>query len=562
MISKRDITYSSQFRDFILAYVRDIVASIPDASALTFVDELYTTASARTSVISNIGRIPRIIVHGSDFLEHARLRSYFSATTFLSAAVHAGVPDLYEKAQSIANQVIEHTETLTGKIAQGEQILSKAESTLKRRIGQTSLKREEIVYDDFSLQAKVDGDDVVVDRRGGYLILKPVATQVLPYRIESITCNQAKGSLGTPVFGDPTMKSVTPGYFNSRMFSTHPVFETSSDKNINRICDDDLETSYCMEYVSAATRSLFTMTIVAICDAKKVDAVTVTVDPPDTTATMSSILAMPYLSKLQASDGTTTQDCTVMNTVNQIAIQGSRIGSTSRTISHVESDLYPTARYMVQKNDCRRVVLELSMATPQEIYYPEKRVLNDNGHELYRLNYFETLVANGYEPEIGRPDPKSWYTEEERTRIFRMIESGNTTVDEKIRLLRYAIAVKELKLQSMSYTTKGVAESENLNITEDPIASIELFVNEYCPPRTAITYYISPDKSTWYEVSPSVSVAKSSIPHRIVYDGIELRESDQFIQSASNQVFLRIVMEGNGTVTPLLRSYAVRIKLQ
>ena len=51
-------------------------------------------------------------------------------------------------------------------------------------------------------------------------------------------------------------------------------------------------------------------------------------------------------------------------------------------------------------------------------------------------------------------------------------------------------------------------------------------------------------------------------PSRLVFDPVlTLKEDDLYIESVTDTIYLKIDMAGTGTTTPILKTYAVRLKL-
>ena len=128
-------------------------------------------------------------------------------------------------------------------------------------------------------------------------------------------------------------------------------------------------------------------------------------------------------------------------------------------------------------------------------------------------------------------------------------------------MFRYFIGIKEIKLHGFSFTTEGEAITYNLNDSGKELASVDIHVNETVPEGTAIQYFFSTDRTEWIEVVPTSRHDVGELPRRVVFNGFEAVAGDMVVDQTTDKIFLRILMTSSTASTPVLKSYAVRLKL-
>ena len=270
---------------------------------------------------------------------------------------------------------------------------------------------------------------------------------------------------------------------------------------------------------------------------------------------------MPSLTKVTSRAEGETEDITDMATNNIIELKGTSAGAIEAEITHKRPDVFPIGSFYLAKKDIDGLNIVLTAERPQEIYYPEKEVRDVSGNLLHRFNYFETLVLNRYEPPIGHVNPKIFYTDSEIAEMSEISETGHTVEDTRKILYRYFIGVKEIELLRMTYMTMGEAITTNLNDSDKYIAGVELYVNEYVPEGSEIMYQFSTNRVEWYDISPQGRAESEDLPRRLVFKGLDVISGDKEIPVDTKTIYLKVKMTGDGTESPALKAYAVRIKL-
>ncbi len=421
------------------------------------------------------------------------------------------------------------------------------------------------------------GEGLNVDQNGGYVTLSISERTRLDYTVKAATFTKPKGKINPPrtlsrgeaattIFGPSILRSsmalFTDGYFNSRTFSSEPIFENQFSSSTETISDGSLDTEYLAEY-SSARQTTFGMTLTLdVTDSssrpRRVDGIDIELSTGDKSSIRSTSVPLPKLTRLVVDQ----RDMTSRVLNNTVYSNGVMItGSNPRGFKSVPLTPNPVGSFLVDGKPASTIAITLTADVPQLIYFPEKRLLNSAGGIIRKMNYFETLILNEYEPQDGFPTPADLYTSSEINSLWDAVESAYSSVDIEVPLYRYFVALKDISVYSMSYETSGMIASGNLNMTpEKRVAAVELFTNEIRPTGTGINYYISSDKNKWYPISPLGRSNPTAIPTRIVYSNITKQAKDNFIGVNSSSVFLKIEMTGDGTITPILKGYSTRIK--
>ena len=531
------------------------------SGAVTFLDELYRTIANRIETIIGLTRIRKSYALIDDLVDTRVFRHLEEDTLRLSEACHTAIPELYERANTLANDIITNAEELGRKLSICDQFLKEAEGNLKREVNLKSVKDEVIVYDDFRTAAHLTGD-LAIDRRTGYASLGIVSSENVPFTIASVDCTVPKGRLGVPAYEDDTWKSISNGYFVTRTFATNPTFETAADIDPTRMVDGDVESAYGLEYNTRTIGEPFRVRVALTVPAQNVDQIVLTVDPPSAESTLSPVTGLPYLSRFNIWTETEAGDIASGLIDKRVVVDGNALGKIARAIEHRESDLFPTASYFINRRALTQVNIELALSMPQEAYYLEKIIASKAGFEMHRLNYFETLCMNNYDPPAGRLDPRSFYTRAEFARMERMVAYGAKVYDVKMPLYRYYIGLKEIALKRFVFKSTSEGVTGDLNTSGRAIAAVEVFARETVPAGTDIRYYVSPDKIVWYELSPRTRYPSDFLPGRVVFGDIDTREGDLTAPAGATALYFRVFMSGANNVAPVLHAYAVRIKLQ
>lgn len=551
-------------------YIRDMFQSTIrslTSDTITFLDELYRLIDARLTTMQSIGSINIPLLDQetpveSDFYTH--LAESVKDISELNLMI---LPDVYSMLSEIADDVMSAGEKISESIITCEQLLNKTEGTIKRKMSLSSIKDEVIIYDSILNDEYIDSGTLSIDYRGGSIMLGIESYDRVWYEIKDISFSKPKGSISRPLDSTHSLDFITDGYFNTRVFSANPVFENKLDSQTTAINDGNIQTSYIVEYNTKTPVEHFSMSLQLAINSKKaaqfgtrrVDQILIYLDPGERNSMISRETITPFLSRLSVND----KDKTSEIRDNTINIRGARIGEHERGFQTRPSAIYPTGAFMICSHDVEQITIDIIADTPQQIWYPEKIVKNDTGNCIHTFNYFETLILNNYEPPGGHPDPRDLYTKREINDMYSILNSGHSQYDNHIPLYRYCIGIKDIELFTFTYQTNGFLITKNLNYHENKkIAAVDMYVNEIIPEGTTITYYISHDKVVWHEINPLSRGDSETCATRIVYNGIETKTGDTYINVTSKEVYVKIIMHGSYDHTPLLKSYAVRIKYQ
>jgi len=560
---KRDFTTTEKT---VRNRLEKIIRSI-STNDVTFLDEIYRLLDMRLETMEEFGSIPLEYVDGRTPLGSKHYRDFARHLRELSELNLVTIPELYTMLKEISDDIFSAGESITESITVCEQLLSKVEGTLKQKMSLSSVKDEILIYDSMLSDEYLDTGTLGVDYRGGFMTLAPASSERIWYEFDEIKFSKLKGKISKPKDSNETLDFFTDGYFNSRMFSASPVFETSVERSTDPINDGYLQTSYMAEYNTLDPTATFGISMklgirsqaAAQFGTRRIDQVVIFLDPGDKASVNSTELITPYLSRLSINGVDRTSE--VLD--NVIMVRGATIGEYERGFQTRSPAVYPTGSFMVCTPDVETVTIDLIADIPQSIWYPEKVVKNDTGNIIHRFNYLETLILNSYEPPDDHPDPRDLYTTREIDEMMEILESGYSSYDHHVELYRFLIGLKDIELFAYTYSTSGVFYSKNLNTHEEKmVAAVELYANEVIPVGTGIKYYISHDKVVWHEVAPVNRAEYGDLPTRIVYNGIETKDLDKHINITSSNVYMKIEMTGERTLSPRLKSYAVRVKLQ
>jgi len=563
MISRKEQYKRSVLETFITTYLTKYIAGItPDQ--LTYVDEIYQILANRIGQMSRFNTVRFWPIDQWDHVTSKYYQTFIGDTRRVSEFVFQALPELYAEMEALANQVIDISEGLAKRIAGCDVVAKAAEGVLKRKATLTSIKDEIIAYDTISDQTLVVDGTLAIDRRSGSITLGVDSEQPIVYTIKDIRVDKPKGEIkwNNIKIGDPTWRNITNGYFTSRTFGDSPLFESTETADPSRMVDGDLETSFMIEYNSFAEESL-AVTYELECSPIRVDALELTFDPSDGTRSLGNALPLPELTmlKFRLADGKIV-DMTDMVTNNIITIKGSPVGKREGFIEHHAPDPFPVGSFLTNVPQVVGVLITLRVNAPQETSYIEKVVRDEQSTDIKQFNYFETLVLNKYDPPAGYYDPRGVYSARDLAELASQLYSNLYLMDKHIPLNRYAIVIKELKLLQRSYISTGEAFTKDLNATKRKIAGMDLFVNEVIPGQCAIKYYVSPDRNTWYEIVPQTRADSQNLPRRILLSADVLPEHDDVVALCeTSSIYMKIEMIGTGQKTPILKSYAARIKL-
>lgn len=585
-IEKRNMSY---IENLVSSRIADIVYEITN-SEKTYLDEIYRIIDTRIYEVSEFGTVDIDFIEDGDFVESQYYNTLLAKSRSLSEMSLTTLSRTYSELQAIFDTIYSKGESITTSLKAAENVVYKIEANVKRGLAIDSIKDEETILESFLNKDHIDtstGTDTNVssssqsqgttailsqnykslgantlgfDFDGGYLTLYPVSSTLVPYSIDKILINKPKGSITKPINSRKTMDFISNGYFNNRMLSTNPVFENEEDKDTGPVNDSDLTTSYKVEYNSVSPDDSLVLSMDLIFEEAgvRVDKLNITLDPGEKNGVLSTDNILPYISKIIVNETDITQS--VLD--NSISIRNTKIGEIERGFNVSQTSVYPTASLNIGMTDVKKIRIELTSDIPQVIYYPEKVLLNSSKQEFYRFNYFETLIMDDYESPEDHPDPAYMYTIQELDLMQEILDNSSSSYNEQIKMNRFFIYIKDIEIYSNVYSTSGTMSTTNLNSSDRDIAAVEIYSNEVIPEGTSIRYFISTDKSVWYEISPMNREDTSELPTRVVYGGIEPSDSDEFINTVSAGAYLKIDIYGSESISPYIKSYVARIKLR
>ena len=577
MLSRKEKMVRTFAETYIRNKVRDTILNISSDDIL-FVDEIYRIISERLMQLSTNGIVSIDFI---DAYTSVSSKYYSDIARDIKEIVEFNsnnINDIYVGLQKIADTVMSNSENIVNNIAVCEKLADKVEGNVRRKLSMSSIKDEILVYDSILSDDNIKTGTLAVDYIGGYITLYPASREPVLYNIKDIKISKDKGKISNPVDATISFDYITNGYFNSRIFSKDPLFEVEYDTKLDYIYDGDLETSYLVEYNSITANDSLTLTIILepylrYAKANKtarVDQIMLYLDPGNKISVENSDNILPKITNISV-DKINKTKMVLDNTIN---IKNTSIGTVERGFQSKPPAVFPTGSYFISEEDVEQIKISITSDKAQNIWFPEKIITDAGKNIIHRFNYFETLVLNNYQSSyavspsdisenVERPNPSDMFTQQEINEMVSIASSGHDNgYDEHISMYRYYIGIKNLNLYAMSYKTSGDIFTNNLNsFPKRNIAAIELYVNEIIPDNTNIRYYISENQMIWHELVPVNRGEINELPTRIVYSTLTLKDTDKFINQESSTVYLKINMTGNMSRTPIIKSYAVRIKL-
>lgn len=560
MITRKERATRSATERFVDTFVTTYFSNL-SSDQFTYLDGVYRTIANRIAQLRDVRDIKLNYLDDYSIVKKDIYETLFNKSLLLADLNYRMIPEVFSDLNRIYNNVIEGAENLSKQITVAEDIVKTLEGSLKQKVSISSIKNEVLIYDTIGSSTYVSEGTLAKDKRAGLVTLGINKTEYIPFKIKNVIVNKDKGTMSRPLIGDLTWDNINNGYFTSRSFSDSPLFENSSTSDINRMSDQNMETSYLVEYNSDDDREELKMGIELEFDTGRIDMINVVVDPSDMVSVMTSSVILPKMTRILTHGKEDVEDVTSKSMDNTIEANGYVLGETETDISHKRPDIYPTGSFFISTNDISSLTMELTSDEPQEIFYPEKIIKDGSGNILHKFNYFETLVLNKYQPPLEYVGPTEFYTPQEITELGEIEATGSDIHDERNHIFRYFIGIKEIQLLRLTYASEGSIITADLNTSGKKIAGADLFVNEYVPEGTEIHYYYSADTVDWFEIAPGSRVDIGDLPRRIVFQGFDVLRGDLLIPTVTTSLFLKIEMKGTGDITPVLKSYAARIKL-
>ena len=552
---------------FARSAISGAVTAIADETV--FLDEAFE--SLRT-VVFRIGRIlyPEvkwIPVTISEPVTTSMYSDLLSDMSLLARLSHATVDTCFSRLQSLCDYVTDQGEKIAKTVAEIDRISRAMSAEILRQSDSASVKDESLVYDTISGGSSRMTGTLLYDTHGGCRVLPVKSSTVQPFTIDTVRFNRSKGSIGAASLGKSTDEIFGNGVYLTRVFGENPVFEIDDDADLSAMSDGDMKTAYHAEFNTRETASALRMDITIIPAGKIVTSVSITADPGGTGSAVSKGSSVPSVAGIRLSEnGGTAVDRTETLVGDAFSIKETTIGASSLEFSRGAAGAYPEAHIYLQSTAATELILSIESGAPTTVEYPELVFVSDTGSVIRRLSYPETLIADNYVPAEGRPGPMDWYPDEDISTIRELTESDARSQKDMIQVMRHEISLADITLYSHTFETSGYLETENIfSAANRSLVAIEVFSSEVKPDGTAIRYLFTCDDVNWHEIAPSnhsgVSGAK-----RIVCAPLEAIDSDVVLSGLFSEqvknVRMKIIMTGNGRATPMVKSYAVRMKTE
>jgi len=590
MLTGKDLTEKLEIEKYINNYITSQFSNI-NLSDYLYLDEIYTSIFTKLNLLSEIDKIPFSPMNEYNFVDEKPFDDFTEKYKLISGIVYKIIPELFTNLQTLSDNIITTSENISKLTHASDTILTKIEEEIKTNIIKQSIKEESIIYDSIGpgtsfkipelLKSNLStiiktGDSLTIDENAQNITLPIVKSVPIPFSID-ITCNKNKGSYmpaGFNYMGSKTFDTITNGYFHSRMFAENPRLEIEDiDYNISNLVDNNPETGIIHEYNSIASDDVFNITYNLKFEEAKIDSINIIFEPYSAESTSTTNIIYPTLTRLHIENSNTdtpiSEDIEKIILDKTINIDGRVSGLSSKGINYNSKAMFPTAAYSINKNKISNIALDYSITTPHEIYYLEKTIYDSGGNETYRFNYFETLVLNNYITPKNRQgnidddiysDPYTYYTSSDLQEMNEIISGAYKIIDEKIKLYRYMIGIKDIQLYKTIYAPSGSITTDNLIPNNKTVAAVELYINEIVDTETSIKYYISTSGTAWINIVPSNTAANINDNKRVTFLGFDAKTGDVIIPEQCNKLYLKIEMKGTESKTPILKSYSLKVK--
>ena len=579
MITGKDIESRLAIEIFIDEYMTLHFSKISMDDYL-YLDEVYSSIASKLDRIKSIGTVKFIPMDEYDFVEEAPYQEFVDDYNIISRINYRIIPELFGGLQRISDSIFNISTSVNKIIYNSETTMKAVEEEMKTRLLKKAIKEESNIYDAIGPGSKLSGSasqnvvgDLTIDEQARCITLPIDSISEVPYDL-TIECNREKGEYLPAPYEAKTFEYITNGYFYSRMFAENPKLEVEDlDGKVEALQDDDPETGLLLEYNSTSDTEEFVVKFNLEFEESKVDTIKAIFEPMDSESVMGMSNTYPSLTTLHIenpdSDIPVSENIQDRVLDNTMEIEGRKVGEYDTGVNYTGKEVFPASTYVINSVPITNIMLEYTVKSPQEIYYLEKAVYDYRDTETFRFNYFETLVLNNYvvpqnrkseDGEEKASDPFTWYDQEELAEMAEVIRLSYMTKDEKVRLFRYMVGLKDLKLYKTTYVPKGSVITDNLLPYGKTAAAIELYVNEITDNETSIKYSFSTDKSTWYELVPANRTSSSTRDKRMTFDGFDPKTGDVQVPGTAKNLYMKIDMAGTSSKTPVLNAYSLKVK--
>jgi len=571
MLTGKDFEKPTAIENIVKQIVTNYFASL-DRSIFTYRDEIYSFIKERVNRILKIGKLNFTPLSQYELINTINLPEFTQKYEELSLINYNAITDSFDVLQDVSESIASISDQIARKISYSDSIITAVENELKQEMIHNSIKQENILYDSILSNTLLKEGNLNIDTTTGIVTLPVTKRTNINYNI-IYNVNKPKGKREIPSYGEGTFASIENGYFHNRMFSTNPKFEITQDGSIERIKDNDVETALLIEYNSFYDDDYLEVEYIISTNKDKVDLCQIVFEPLSNEAVVNAQNIYPVLTELTINTDNTSTNIKDKIVDNRIIIDENEIGAIEDRITHGNESVFPTVGYFINEGNIDNIRIKYKVDIPQTVYYPEKILYNYKGDTIHTFNYYETLVLNNYITPADRKgtttvneegeggtlsDPWTYYTPEEINNMRNIIATSYSSTDNHEEIYRYSIGIKDLQIYKYTFQPSGYIISENVLPDKKTAASVEIFVNDIIKPGTSIKYFVSTNKSTWYQIDPSNT--NRGINKRIVFAGFEASDNDYFINEQANSLYVKIEMTGNDTYSPVLNSYALKVK--
>ena len=474
----------------------------------------------------------------------------------------------YTILNDLAETVLDAGEKLSTIIGTLSKTVAEVDAEVLRRCDSTSIKDETIIFDQITGSTAGTRGTLLYDIQGGSIVLPITTLSDVDGTITDIRPNKARGAIVPAKLMTKTADIVKNGVYYSRTFSTEPRFETEADADVTLMTDKNVSTSLILEYNTDTENDLFLTEIVVIPKTPDVGIIGITLDPGDAVSIISRPnLAVAVQSVIITYNDDTVEDLTAEIMSDTITIKNATIGDPYLSFTYSPSEVLPCIVLYIQRRGIKSISITLSTDTPQIVGYPEMILMTDSGEEYMRLSYPETLIVSGYAAPSGRSGPIDWYTDNDIASLISISNAHSRRRTDLIQKFRYVLGFADITMALPMFSTSGYLDTADLfsrYADTRRIVSVELYVSEKIYPGTSIRYMICFGDSMLYELIPvnRGPAGQSRIVVRPLETGLSDVVVDTRYDQVTNHVYLRVIMTGNGYITPILKSYALRIKME
>lgn len=535
---------SSASIDRLRASLRAWLVGLEQAQ-FTYLDEGYLMIAEMAQALRETGSVPFTGFSSRTLLASTPYRDLVSRIYDLAEADYATIPELYELAQRLADAMTTGAQSLGAGTRATAALIREADASARKRAGNASVLDELLLYSTLAGSVFQDGE-LAHDERAGTVTLPVSDERTVGFTIARVLCSIGEGGLVRDVFDVDSIECLRDGYFSSRVFGEIPRIAPDQVINTDSLADGSLESGLYLERNSLSPADGFSLTLFIEPD-EECNVLELVADPG-----MEG--SLPVVAQVRTGAATTT-DHTLALQDNRIVVREMTLGELERGFLPPYREAFPAAVYPVAITGTLEVAI--ATGTPELASFPERVALSPIGTITRRFNFLETAaLGEDYDPDYLVP--ASLYSRMELSEMRGIVASADSVRDERVSLYRHALGLREILLRNRTYATSGQSTTNNLNTTGRRIAAVDLFVSDTVPTGTSIVYQISPDLGTWYTLSPVNR--QSSTYTRAVFTGFEGTSADLAVAAEATQLFLRVQMTGSGSVTPVLKAYAVRIK--